>query len=130
MRKYTSRIILLVIVLLRFTVAGLAETPKKGKLLMMTLTTGFRHSTVELSAETIKKSAEVRALRKTVTQDVASFTQENLKNYDAVVFNTTGELPLPMIRKRTSWISSGAAKDSWACTVPPTRFTCGRSLVN
>ena len=73
---------------------GLAQTPKKGKLLMMTLTKGFRHATVELSEQTVKEIGENSGFYETtVTKDVGAFTRENLNNYDVVMFNTTGEIP-------------------------------------
>jgi hypothetical protein len=70
------------------------KTPKNGKLLYMTLTKGYRHQTVELSEQIVKEIGEKSgAFQVTVTQDVGAFSKENLKNYSAVMFNTTGELP-------------------------------------
>ncbi len=74
---------------------GYCRTAKKGKLLYMTLTTGYHHESVELSEQIVKEIGEkAGAFETTVTQDVGAFTKENLKNYDAVMFNTTGELPM------------------------------------
>jgi len=88
------RLGILFLLTLTLAVVASAQTPKKGKLLMMTLTKGFRHATVELSGETIRNMGEKSGkFDVTVTQDVADFSRENLKQYDAVVFNTTGELP-------------------------------------
>jgi len=70
------------------------KTPKNGKLLYLTLTKGFHHQSVELSERIVKEIGEKSgAFQVTVTQDVGAFTKENLKNYSAVMFNTTGELP-------------------------------------
>ena len=75
--------------------AGHSRPAKKGKLLYMTLTKGFHHESVELSKQIVKEMGEKSgAYDTTVTEDVGAFTKENLKNYDAVMFNTTGELPM------------------------------------
>jgi len=74
---------------------GLAGPAKKGKLLYMTLTKGYHHESVELSKQIVKEIGEKSvAFDTTVTEDVGAFTKENLNNYDAVMFNTTGELPM------------------------------------
>lgn len=70
------------------------KAPKTGKLLYMTLTKAYHHQTVELSEQIVKGLGEKSgAFQVTVTQDVGAFTKENLKNYTAVMFCTTGELP-------------------------------------
>ncbi len=75
--------------------AGHSRPAKKGKLLYMTLTKGFHHESVEISKRIVKEMGEKSgAYETTVTEDVGAFTKENLKNYDAVMFNTTGELPM------------------------------------
>ncbi len=73
---------------------GLAKTPKKAKLLYMTLTKGYHHESVGLSEQVVKEIGEKSgAFETTLTQDVGAFTAQNLKQYSAVMFNTTGELP-------------------------------------
>jgi len=75
--------------------AGAPKAPKKGRLLYMTLTKGYHHSSVELSKQVVKQIGDKSgAFETTMTEDVGAFTAQNLKNYDAVMFNTTGELPL------------------------------------
>jgi len=70
------------------------EPPQEGKLLYMTLTKGYHHQTVEVSQPILKEMGEKSgAFQLTVTQDVGAFTKENLKQYAAVMFYTTGELP-------------------------------------
>jgi type 1 glutamine amidotransferase len=89
---------------------GEARAPKKGKLLYMTLTKGYHHESVELSKQIVKEVGEKSgAFETTVTEDVGAFTKDNLKNYDAVMFNTTGELPMSDEQKRdfTEFIRSG-----------------------
>lgn len=81
--------------------AGLCESTKKGKLLYLTLTAGFKHSSVPLSREIVKEIGDKSGgFETTLTEDVAAFTAENLKNYDAVMFNTTGELPMTDAQKK------------------------------
>ena len=100
MRKIALGLILFGL-LVGVAVPGFAETAKKGKLLMMTLTKGYRHATVELSEQTVKEMGEKSGLYDvTVTQDVGAFTRDNLKNYDVVMFNTTGELPFTDQQKK------------------------------
>ncbi len=71
-----------------------SKTTKNGKLLYMTLSKGYHHQTVEVSEPILKAMGEKSgAFQVTVTQDVGAFTKENLKNYSAVMFYTTGELP-------------------------------------
>jgi uncharacterized protein len=78
-----------------WTSAGLARGPAKRKLLYLTLSAGFRHDVIPFSTGIVKdlgeKSGEFEA---TIATDVAGFTAENLKNYDAIMFYTTGELPM------------------------------------
>jgi type 1 glutamine amidotransferase len=105
MRKNTSLLwilaVALAVAILGGTSPAQAATPKKGKLLYMTLTKGFHHESIELSKQILKEIGEKSgAFDVTVTEDVAAFTTENLKNYDAVMFNTTGELPMDDAEKK------------------------------
>jgi hypothetical protein len=101
MRKYGILLSVLVIFLLQAVTASFAQTSKKGKLLYMTLTKGFHHETVDLSKQIVKEIGEKSGLYETtVTEDVGAFTRENLKNYDVIMFNTTGELPMSDAQKR------------------------------
>jgi uncharacterized protein len=87
-----------------------AKTPKKGKLLYLTLSAGFHHEVVPFSAEVVKQIGEKSgAFDTTVTEDVGDFTAENLKKYDAVMFYTTGELPMTDAEKKAfmTFIQSG-----------------------
>lgn len=74
---------------------GSARQHKKGKLLYLTLSAGFHHEIVPFSTGIVKQIGDQSgAFETTVTDDVTPFTAENLKQYDAVMFYTTGELPL------------------------------------
>jgi uncharacterized protein len=114
MRRYTVPLLMLAGVLAyvwpAHPGAGWAKAPKKGKLLYMTLTKGYHHESVEMSKQIVKEIGEKSgAFETTVTEDVGDFTAQNLKNYDAVMFNTTGELPMTDSEKEAfaSFVKSG-----------------------
>ena len=81
-----------------------AEEKKKSRVLMLTQSAGFMHGSVRRPAADKLAVAEVAMIQlgeKTglfqvdCTQDAASdFTKDNLKNYDIVMFYTTGALPI------------------------------------
>jgi len=83
---------------------------KKGNLLYLTLTAGYRHASIPLSREIVKEIGEKSgAFETTLAEDLTPFTAENLKKYDAVMFNTTGELPMTDAEKKAfvDFIRSG-----------------------
>jgi len=89
---------------------GEGKASKKGQLLYMTLTKGFHHASIDFSKQIVKEVGEKSgAFDVTVTEDVGAFTKENLKKYDAVMFNTTGELPMTDAEKAAfvDFIKSG-----------------------
>ena len=78
-----------------------AKERKKGKLFYLTLSAGFHHDVVPFSAGIVKQIGEKSgAFESTVTGDVSPFTEEGLKPYDAVMFYTTGELPMTDDQKK------------------------------
>ncbi len=88
-------------VCLSFAPVTSAKPAKTGKLLYMTLTKGYHHESIELSKKVVKEIGEKSgAFETTVTEDCGAFTKDNLKNYDAVMFNTTGELPMTDAQKK------------------------------
>jgi hypothetical protein len=92
--KLLSSLLFSLLVVVLVPQAGYSKEARKGKLLYMTLTKGFHHQSVEMSKQVVKEIGEkAGAFETTVTEDVGAFSKENLKNYDAVMFNTTGELP-------------------------------------
>jgi len=88
-----------------------ARAPNKsGKLLYMTLTKGFHHESIDLSKQVLKEIGQKSgAFEVIVTEDVGAFTPENLKQFDAIMFNTTGELPMTEEQKQAfvDFIRSG-----------------------
>lgn len=95
------------LVLLR-TEAGAAKS--KNQLLYMTLSAGFHHESVPLSTQIVKEIGDRSGMwETTVVDSVEPFTAENLKNYDAVMFYTTGELPFTEVQKQafSDWLKAG-----------------------
>jgi hypothetical protein len=73
---------------------------RKGHVLYMTLSAGYKHASIPTSEKVVKEIGERSGLFDvTVTQDVGAFTAENLKKYDVVMFYTTGELPMTQAEK-------------------------------
>jgi hypothetical protein len=94
-RKLLGSVLALSGLLVLLPQVGYSQPAGKGKLLYMTLSKGYHHESVELSKQIVKEIGEKSgAFDSTVTEDVGAFTKENLKNYDAVMFYTTGELPM------------------------------------
>jgi type 1 glutamine amidotransferase len=72
-----------------------SNAQSKGRLLYLTLSAGFKHDTVPLSRDIVTQiGKDSGAFGVTLADDVSPFTADNLKNYDAVMFYTTGELPV------------------------------------
>ncbi len=74
--------------------------PRPARILFFTHSAGYRHDVISLSQtilEQIGKSSGMFEV--TGSEDVAEFTVENLQRYDAVMFFTTGELPLSGAQK-------------------------------
>ena len=80
-------------------VAGAAESSRK--VLVVTITKGFRHSSIPTAEKVIAKLAESSGAFtvdyvRTDEEMATKMTPQNLKNYDVFIFaNTTGILPLP-----------------------------------
>jgi len=114
MRNHSARVLPLATLLLWGVAlgpqAGGASEHKKGRLLYLTLSAGFKHDSVAPSRDIVKAIAEKSgAFETTLADDVSGFTTENLKNYDAVMFYTTGELPMTDAQKTAfvDFIKSG-----------------------
>jgi type 1 glutamine amidotransferase len=95
--------------------AGCGEAKEPKKFLVVTVTKGFRHSSIPTAEKIIGDIAQktgdfsVDFVRK--DEEMATkMTVENLKKYDGVIFaNTTGDLPLPDVQGFLDWIKSGKA---------------------
>jgi hypothetical protein len=100
-----------------------AKAPAKGNLLYMTLCKGYHHQSIPLSEQIVKQLGEKSgAFQVTVTEDVGVFTELNLKNYSAVMFYTTGELPftdeeksalVDFLKSGHGFVGVHSATDTW-----------------
>ena len=80
-----------------------AQAAHKGHLLYLTLSAGCKHDSVPMSHDVVTEVGKSSgAFDVTLTDDVSPFTAENLKHYDAVVFYTTGGLPMNDEQKKAS----------------------------
>src|SRR5258708_4098173 len=85
------------------------------KLLVVTVTKGFRHSSIPTAEKVLGELAQSSGAFtvdyvRTDEEMAQKMTLEALKNYDGVIFaNTTGDLPLPDKQGFLDWIKSGKA---------------------
>jgi uncharacterized protein len=108
------------------------------KILVVTTTTGFRHSSIPTAEKTLQKlaketgvfsmeiagvnpesaefknadgSADTNKIREAIVKVLAEkMSADKLKSYDGIIFaNTTGDLPLPDKQAFLAWIKSGKA---------------------
>jgi type 1 glutamine amidotransferase len=81
--------------LVLLSLSVLAQQPALPRVLYVTQSAGFKHQVLPLSEEILPQiGKKAGAFETTVAHDVSGITAENLKNFDAVVFYTTGELPM------------------------------------
>jgi uncharacterized protein len=67
---------------------------RPGRILYFTHSAGYRHEVIPASREILNKIGAAAGFEVTSSEDVAAFTAENLRQYGAVMFFTTGELPM------------------------------------
>ena len=130
--KYAPCLILGVLLGLLATPLGVAAQEPK-KILVVTVTTGFPHSSIPTAEKTLtelggrsgvftvvdivrsgprpKDKAEETAWLEKLTRGLTEkMSADALKNYDGIIFaNTTGDLPLPDKDAFLNWIKSGKA---------------------
>jgi type 1 glutamine amidotransferase len=77
-----------------FAIAAAQAAPHR--ILYCTATYGFRHGSIETSIQVMQELAQQSGgvFEVDNTEDVSLINAENLRNYDAVYFFTSGELPL------------------------------------
>lgn len=109
--------------------ASMAASPKK-KILLVTTTLGYRHSSIETAEKVIASlgessgayEVELAAVSPRDTAQAAAYNEQvratldgklkpaALKQYQGIIFaNTTGELPLPDKEALIQWIKDGGA---------------------
>lgn len=97
------------------SMAGAGADPMPKRLLVVTVTKEFRHSSIPTAEKVLgelaqKSGAFTVDYVRTDEEMAAKMTASALKNYDGVVFaNTTGVLPLPDKQAFLDWIKSGKA---------------------
>lgn len=83
---------------------------RKLRLLYVTQSLGFRHQSLHLSESIMEQLGAKNGFEVTLTQMAElKLTPANIKNYDVIVFYTTGELPLSAEQKTLllNWIKGG-----------------------
>lgn len=85
--------LIVIFALLAATVSAQPVRPKR--ILYITHSAAFRHQSIPHSVEALKAIAAISGkLEITATEDVSLLNAAALRNYDAVMFYTTGELPI------------------------------------
>lgn len=85
---------------LTLAVAPLHATERPRQLLYFTHSAGYRHEVIPQSQTVLKQLAESSgAFAVTVSEDVRMLRAESLQQYQAVMFYTTGELPMSEAEK-------------------------------
>ena len=93
--------------------APLARQPQPGaadaRVLYVTHSAGFKHDVVPESEKVLADLGRRQGFAVTVERDASTITAETLRPYGAVVFYTTGELPLSEQQKAAfvAWLRSG-----------------------
>ena len=88
-------------------------TGPTAHVLVVTYTTGFRHSSIDVAEPVIQQLGRSAGLFETAfcrtADDVrAMLTTDGLRGVDAVVFaNTTGNLGIPDLNAFLAWIAAG-----------------------
>jgi uncharacterized protein len=78
-----------------FTAPLASAQDRPARVLYFTHSAGYRHDVIPASREILKQIGEIApTFEVTVSEDVAVFTAENLRRFGAVMFFTTGELPM------------------------------------
>lgn len=79
--------------------ATLAAQPKR--ILYITLSAAYKHATIPASIKALKEiAAQSGKLEVLQTEDVSLLSAAGLRNFEAVMFYTTGELPISDAQKR------------------------------
>ena len=69
------------------------STQPEPALLVFSKTAGFRHESIEAGKAALEKMGKEKGFKVDVTEDASAFTEDNLRQYGAVVFlNTTGDV--------------------------------------
>ncbi|MGI8784750.1 MAG: ThuA domain-containing protein [Acidobacteriota bacterium] len=108
MKKPTLWLLLLLVVS-QLDLGAQAASARK-RILFLTLSEGFKHAVIPFAIETLQKlAAQEKDFEVTASEDVSLLRADSLKNFDLVLFYTTGELPMTDVEKQDlmKWVRSG-----------------------
>jgi len=108
MRTRTILVLATAVVAVAMFSAAKAQSATK-KVLYLTYSAGFRHDVIPSSMQLLPEIGKKNGFDVIATKDLAFLSTESLPAYDAVVFYTTGELPIGDAEKANllAWIKSG-----------------------
>jgi type 1 glutamine amidotransferase len=73
---------------------------RPARVLYFTHSAGYRHDVIPASREILKRIGETEPpFEVTASEDVSAFSAENLRRFGAVMFFTTGELPMSDLQR-------------------------------
>jgi cytochrome c len=83
-----------VFLVLMFASISCSDKKKDGpRILVFSKTTGFRHESIPAGIAALKRIAEKENIQVDTTENAANFNEENLRQYNAVIFlSTTGDV--------------------------------------
>ncbi|MDC8004235.1 ThuA domain-containing protein [Aureisphaera galaxeae] len=88
-----KNILVLVVLLFSFTQVSCADSTKKPRILVFSKTEGYRHESIPDGIKAFQSLGQQHDFIVDATEDATKFTDENLKQYVAIVFlNTTGDV--------------------------------------
>src|SRR5215475_2366913 len=95
--RYHGHVKRLVLLMLLLTLPAIAAR----RILYFSRTDGFRHDSIETAGEVLSDiGRRTGAFEVVRTEDISQITAANLRNFDAVFFFTSGELPFTDQQKR------------------------------
>jgi uncharacterized protein len=92
--RRTTFLAVLVSVASMFVVLPLRAEDRPASILYFTHSAGYRHEVIPASRDVLQRIGATAGFEITASEDVAVFTAKNLRRYGAVMFFTTGELPM------------------------------------
>src|SRR5260370_38999777 len=93
--KFTHLVALTATFAALLPLASARAEDRPARILYFTHSAGYRHEVIPASREILKQIGETSPRFEVATsEDVSVFTAENLRRYGAVMFFTTGELPM------------------------------------
>src|SRR5262245_16817044 len=99
--KFTQVVALIAAFAALLPLASAHAQERPARILYFTHSAGYRHEVIPASREILKQIGEISPqFEVAATEDVSVFTAENLRRYGAVMFFTTGELPMTDAQKQ------------------------------